>query len=82
MTDPLRAAIVAELVRQARKRGGWVSHEEYPPPGWEAAEDGEWRERFQYDGRINLDELCAAIRRSLATPFEARTPTTSETGKA
>ena len=72
MTDPLRAAIVAELKRQAAESGVAC---------WDLlASDGS--AALHYDGPINLDAICAAIRRSLATPFEHQKPTTGETGKA
>lgn len=55
MADPLRAAIIAEIERRAGEHGDW--HAVYP--------DG-----IAYDGIIDVDALCRAIRSTLADGWQ------------
>lgn len=63
ITDPLRAAIVAEIERQAKASGAYyVEPRSEPPFGWDDAEDGPWREFLAFDGKLDMAALCAAVR--------------------
>lgn len=68
--DNLRAAIVAEIERQAAAEKAYYRPAEAEPPfGWDAAIDGPWRSDVVfYDGKIDIDALCGAIRTTLGAP--------------